>query len=357
MSKRRYSHAQLWKLIHACQQMAICQPIPWRLLFICYKKRAMSKIQVVSLLDNVEDVNLNLPEGLFLVTKNKPLCFDTNHHHYVVISAHLDDAYNHHTFQYATYGNRPRYPSTSVVSIARQLPPEKVDQYRGERRPVTWMPIKGTELCNIIVETQEAIKKHFRRLDLEELLQLVKPITHHKALSDRGIYPTADLPLSGMAYPPGWKEISVQDPIPQEFTVFADYYEGPNQGEWVIHYAKYGELFACLTDHHAWANTHQPLARLMFIGDQTEVNWFKRSACVLAVSSLQKHYGKLDTVRQIWCGDTLCNIENYATELIAHATPKELQGMLSRLHKGAGPLGYKWLSLFVTTALHRNKDH
>ena len=58
----------------------------------------MSKIQVVSLLDNVENVDLNLPEGLFLVTENKPLCFDTNHHHYVIISAHLDDAYNHHAY-------------------------------------------------------------------------------------------------------------------------------------------------------------------------------------------------------------------------------------------------------------------
>lgn len=319
--------------------------------------RTMNEIKIVSLLDDIKDVKLNLPEGFFLVTEDSQLPFPANHYHYIVISVHLDDLYGNYTFQYATYDNRARYPSTSVVNIARQLPPEKVDQYRGECRPVTWMPIKGTELCSVVVEAQETIKKHFQRLDLEELFQLVKPITHRKTLADRGIYPIDDLLLSGTAYPPGWKEIPVRDPIPKEFTVFADYYEGPNQGEWVIHYAKYGHLFACLTDHHAWANTHQPLARLMFIGSQTAMNWFKRPACALAASSLQKHYGKSDTVRQIWCGDTLCNIENYATELIAHATPKELQGMLNRLHKGAGPLGYKWLSLFVTTALHRNKDH
>ena len=32
----------------------------------------MTRIQTVSLLDNAEDVNLDLPEGLFLVTENRP---------------------------------------------------------------------------------------------------------------------------------------------------------------------------------------------------------------------------------------------------------------------------------------------
>jgi hypothetical protein len=51
----------------------------------------MHKNQTVSLLDGAEDVNLDLPEGLFLVTENRPLCFDANHHHYVMISVHLDN--------------------------------------------------------------------------------------------------------------------------------------------------------------------------------------------------------------------------------------------------------------------------
>ena len=38
----------------------------------------MTRIQTASLLDNAEDVNLDLPEGLFLVTENRPLCFDAN---------------------------------------------------------------------------------------------------------------------------------------------------------------------------------------------------------------------------------------------------------------------------------------
>lgn len=318
----------------------------------------MTRIQTVSLLDSAEDVNLYLPEGLFLVTENRPLCFDANHHHYVMISVHLDDLYGAYTFQYATYDNRPRYHNTSVVNIARQLPAEKLDQYRRDRRPITGIPVKNSELHSVVIDTQETIKKHLRQFDLEERFQVVKPITHNKTMSDRYIFLEDVLPLSKVAYPAEWKEIAVQDPIPQEFTVFADYYEGPNQGEWVIHYAKYGHLFACLTDHHPWASTYQPIARLMFIGDQTGLlppNWFKRYACNLTAAALQEYCGKLEMSRQICYGDISCNIENYAAELIAHATPKELQGMLNRLHNDAGPRDYAGLAHEVTVVLHQNK--